>query len=88
MHKLRFDVYVPPIELTTKEAAKSGFLAGIKCLTISTDGSEKLKYGDIKPQILDGKNNKELPFGLREVKAIKLLSASLEVRQGEEPSRK
>jgi len=88
MHKLRFDVYVPPIELTTKEAAKSGFLAGIKCLTISTDGSEKLKYGDIKPQILDGKNNKELPFGLREAEAIKLLSASLKARQGEEPSRK
>ena len=88
MHKLSFDVYVPPIELTTKEAAKSGFLAGIKCLTISTDGSEKLKYGDIKPQILDGKNSKKLPFGLREAKAIKFLPASLEAKTGEEQSRK
>jgi hypothetical protein len=88
MHKLRFDVYVPPIELTTKEAAKSGFLAGIKCLTISTDGSEKLKYGDIKPQILDGKNREELSSSLRGAKAIKFLLASLEAEKGEEQSRK
>jgi hypothetical protein len=27
--------------------------------SISTDGSEKLKYGDIKSQILDGKNSQE-----------------------------
>jgi hypothetical protein len=88
IHKLRFDVYVPPIELTTKEAAKSGFLAGIRCLTISTDGSEKLKYGDINPPILDGKNSKKLSFGLSEAKAIKFLSASLEAKKGQEPSRK
>jgi len=58
VNNLGFDVYVPPIYLSKDETLRDGWPAGIRCLTSSTDGSEKTaEITDSKTQISDEKKS-------------------------------
>ncbi len=72
MNEAGFDVYVPSIYLTTPETQKSGWLAGIRCLTNSTEDSRELEIGEI--ELLEEGSKSANPLSLKG--AQKVIAAS------------